>query len=378
MTSVAELFDWLVDGAPGAVTPMDVVGRMSESLIAAGIPVERVAAFVTTLHPTVLGRAFFWRPGAPVRVDHLTVEIQRSDTFQKSPVAHVLATREEVRLRLRDLAPPRPYAVADELTAEGFTDYACLPLPFTSGETHAVAFSTRSPGGFTEQHLADLRHVLRPLARLGEILAQRRVAANLLSTYVGHDSGERILAGRIRRGDVETIRAVVWFSDLRGFTEMSSRMPAVEVVGVLNELFDAQVSAIERHGGEVLKFMGDGLLAIFACPEESLAPARCDAALAAADEAFAALAGGSIRFGVALHLGEIAYGNIGGASRLDFTVIGSAVNVAARLEGLTGRLDRPVVVSEAVARTTTRRVEPLGEFELKGVSGAERVFAPAQ
>src|SRR6185312_14721747 len=212
---------------------------------------------------------------------------------------------------------------------------------------------------------------LPPLARLAEIFALRRVAGNLLSTYAGRASGDRILAGRILRGDVETLRAVIWFSDLRGFTEMSARRTPTEIVSVLNELFDCQVPAIERHGGKVLKFIGDGLLAIF--PVQDDVTSRCEAALAAATEAFAALdarntrASEPIRFGLALHVGEVAYGNIGGASRLDFTAIGPAVNVASRLEGLTGKLGVRLVLSSALAPHTSLALEDLGELELKGV-----------
>lgn len=264
---------------------------------------------------------------------------------------------------------------------DGFTDYFCAPIEFLSGETHAATFATRAPGGFAEEHLAAIRRILPPLSRLAEIFALRRVAGNLLSTYVGRNSGDRVLAGRILRGDVESMHAVIWFSDLRGFTEMSARSTPRAIVDVLNELFDCQVPAIEKHGGEVLKFIGDGLLAIFPGIEDDLA-ARCKDALAAADEAFAALdarnarAAAPIRFGLALHAGVVAYGNIGGASRLDFTAIGPAVNLAARLEGLTSKLGRRLVLSGLLAPYAGIPLEDLGEFELKGVPEKQRVFAP--
>jgi adenylate cyclase len=204
---------------------------------------------------------------------------------------------------------------------------------------------------------------------------------------VGRQAGERILAGRILRGDTENIRAIIWFSDLRGFTALTASLPPAAVVRTLNDLFDCQVPAVERRGGEILKFMGDGLLAIFPIDEgrRSL-PELCDAALAGADDAFAELAvinqarqsrgEPPIRFGLALHLGDVAYGNIGGSARLDFTCIGAAVNVAARLEGLTEQLDRPIVLSEEFARLTSRPVELLGTLPLKGVAGPQRVWAP--
>jgi adenylate cyclase len=224
-----------------------------------------------------------------------------------------------------------------------------------------------------------LRRVARPLARLAEIWALRRIATTILDTYVGPISGERVLAGRILRGDVDTISAAIWFSDLRGFTAMSGTRSAKDVIAIINDVFDCQVPAIERHGGEVLKFIGDGLLAIFPITEAVPAAARCRAALAATHETIAALAelnargGTDFRIGLALHVGEVAYGNIGSRSRLDFTAIGNAVNTAARLEGLASKLGRTVVLSHAFAEVAGGTFDDLGTHELKGIADAQRV-----
>jgi adenylate cyclase len=380
MTAADALFDWLVDGAPGAPLATDIVERVGRDLSLAGVPLDRVSIFVTTLHPTVLGRQFRWSKEEPIKTLELNLEIQRSPAFQKSPLITVTKTRAEVRRKLEGPLAPDDYGVVHDLKAEGFSDYLCAPLPFIDGETHAATFTTRAPGGFTDEHLATIRRILRPLSRVAEIFALHRVATNLLSTYVGHDCGERILAGRILRGDVETLNAVIWFSDLRGFTSMSARLTPRAIIDVLNELFDCQVPAIEKHGGEVLKFIGDGLLGIF--PLKGDVAARCSDALAAAEDAFAALdarnktSAEPIRFGLALHVGEFAYGNIGGASRLDFTAIGPAVNLAARLEGLTGKLDRRVVLSAAFAEHARVPLEDVGTFDLKGVPDPQRVFVP--
>jgi adenylate cyclase len=315
-------------------------------------------------------------------VAELTIEAQRSEAFQSSPVAAMMRDGKEVRQRLGELTPGR-WPILDDLRAEGFTDYLCSPLVFTSGQVQGVTYATRAPSGFTDAHVDALRAISNPLARVAEIFALRRVASTLLSTYVGRDSGARILQGRITRGDVELLRAVIWFSDLRGFTELSSRCSPRAIIGVLNELFDCQVPAIERHGGEVLKFIGDGLLAIFTLGSTATVRERCADALAAAREAFDAVAARNlgaaepIRFGLALHVGEVAYGNIGGASRLDFTAIGPAVNLAARLEGLTGKLDRQIVLSSDLAEHAGVPLVDLGEFDLKGVPGRPRVFGLA-
>lgn len=382
MERIDALVDWLIDGAPGKPEGSQVCEHLGTELRAAGIPVDRLNVFVITLHPNVLGRAFRWAPGEPVRVNNLTLAFQQSAAYTRSPVADVMAKNIELRRRLSEGPAAADYPVLCELIEQGFTDYVCLPLVFTTGEVHAISLASREPQGFGEEHLRQIRRILRPLARLAEILALRRTAVNLLDTYVGRKSGERILAGRIFKGDIESLSAVIWFSDLRGFTELSGRLTPREIIDTLNELFECQVPAIEEHGGEVLKFIGDGLLAIFPLPDQAAAPARCAAALAAAEQAFAALerrntaATHRIQFGLALHIGEFAYGNIGGSSRLDFTAIGPAVNLTARLEGLTGQLGRPLVLSQELAQHTSIPLEEVGTFSLKGVRTPQRVLAP--
>ncbi len=381
MDRVQRLFDWLVDGAPGAKTSPEVVERIAADLIAAGIPLERMAVSVTTLHPAILGRAFWWSVDKPVVTRELTHAIQNSALFQRSPIAYVASRGVAYRKKVGEGTSTFDFDFVQELQKEGFTDYLALPMKFLNGESHVVTFSTRAPGGFTDAQVATLEHILRPLSRLAEIFALRRTAVNLLNTYVGRNTGEKILAGRIFKGDIESLRAVLWFSDLRGFTELSSRSTPRQVIDTLNELFECQVPAIEAHRGEVLKFIGDGLLAIFPIGETDLEQRAADA-IAAANAAQETLAKRNadakepIAFGVALHVGDVAYGNVGGASRLDFTVIGAAVNLSARLEGLTGKLSRPIVISEELAKSVKSPLDDLGEFDLKGVGKPVRVFAP--
>ena len=381
MQRAASLFDWLVDGAPGAATAVEVIDRIGHDLVRAGVPVDRVAVFVTTLHPTVVGRAFWWEKEKPVRIFDLTLERQRENAKRENPVGVVSSTKKELRRRLFEGAKEADFAVVHELIAEGFTDFIGFPIVFLRGETHVVTFATKQSGGFSDDDIAVMRHVVRPLARVTEIFALHRTAANLLSTYVGRNSGERILAGHIFKGDIETIRAVIWFSDLRGFTERTARQTPRETIDMLNALFECQVPSIQKAGGEILKFIGDGLLAIFAFDDDGSAKKAATSALEAANEAFLALAkqnegvADPTQFGLALHVGEISYGNIGGASRLDFTAIGPAVNIAARLEGLTGKLGRKMVLSADFAKHVDLPLEELGAFHLKGVPDAQHVFA---
>lgn len=330
-----------------------------------------------------MGRRFLWRRGAAeVEVREAPYAILTSHDYNHSPVNQVYLTGRELRRRL-DGSDALEYQILDELRRDGLTDYLVVPMRFTDGDVHAMAWATDAAGGFGDAELDALRWLSRPLGRVAEILAMRRIASSLLSAYVGHNAGERILAGHVQRGDVESIRCVIWFSELRGFTALSSQSRPEELILLLNQVFDCQVPAVERAGGEVLKFIGDGMLAIFPVGDERAA-AVCGAALAACRDAFAALDELNrtrsarderpLDFGVSLHLGDVAYGNIGGASRLDFTCIGPAVNLAARIEGLTGKLKKRVLLSAEFARAAaTARTRPLGSFELKGVAGAAEV-----
>jgi adenylate cyclase len=381
--SVRDVVDWLIDGASGARTSPEVLGALCDRLRDAGVPVDRAEAFVRTLHPHMVGRRFVYEVGAGVKVLEATYAYLATPEFRASPIARVFESGGFERRRLRAIDESERAYLAP-LAEAGLTDFAACPLSFLSGQQHAITYATRREGGFTDDDLAAFRAVTPALSRIAEILALARTATNLLDTYVGRGAGERILAGKIQRGDVETIHAVLWFSDLRGFTTLASEVEPNQLIRALNELFECQVTPIASRGGEVLKFMGDGLLAIF--PIRDASPAdRAAAALEAADEARAALVqlnaqralqgDRELRFGLALHLGEIAFGNIGGAGRLDFTAIGPAVNLAARLESLAGKLGEDVVLSEAFRALVTRPVRELGEFELKGVTGKQRAFA---
>jgi adenylate cyclase len=270
------------------------------------------------------------------------------------------------------------------MRAEGVTDYIALPLLFTDGSINASSWTTKQPGGFSDDELAALKTVVTPLARVIEIISLRRTASILLDTYVGNRAGQRILGGQIRRGHTDTMDAAIWLSDLRGFTALSDRLPAETVVDILNGYFDCQVSSIKTHGGEVLKFMGDGLLAVFPI-DEYVGDVQevCSRVLEAARESRASVeamhypigdAVERFRFGVALHVGRILYGNIGGGDRLDFTCIGPAVNLAARLEKIAGRLSRTIVASAGFAGICAGGWTDLGEFPIAGFSKAERVY----
>ncbi len=378
-----KITDWLIDGARSAPTPPQMMAEACERLVRAGLPLWRVGVFVRTLHPDIFGRNFIWRPGAEVEVGTVDFAILDSPEFQSSPLAIVFREGIEVRARSDDPESKR-FPIVEDMRAEGVTDYIALPLLFMDRAVHASSWTTKQAGGFSEEQLNALRSVIAPLARYIEIVSLRRTASLLLDTYVGNRAGERILGGQIRRGHTDTMDAAIWLSDLRGFTALSDRLPAETVVDILNGYFDCQVSAIRTHGGEVLKFMGDGLLAVFPIDEYVGDTQQvCSSVLEAARESRASVdvmhypIGETVehfRFGVALHVGRIRYGNIGGGNRLDFTCIGPAVNLAARLEKIAGRLSRTIVASAGFAGICPGGWADLGEFPIAGFSKAERVY----
>jgi len=378
------VINWLIEGARSARVPQDVLSQLCDRLLACGIPLWRVAVFVRTLHPDLMGRRFLWRQGAGVQVSEAPHAVTRGEDFQQNPVARIYSTGLAIRRRL-DAQGADDFPILRELRGDHVTDYLACPLHFANGETHVVTWTTRAASGFSDQHIGILEAVAAPLARVAEVWALRRMATTLLDTYVGHQTGERILAGRIRRGDTETIHAVIWLSDMRGFTALADRLPPQVLVDLLNRYFDCQVPVIAAHGGEVLKFMGDGLLAIFpVARDDGAVVAACRNVLQAAGEARANVTAMTTpqdsarqRFAIALHVGDVLYGNIGGANRLDFTCIGPAVNLAARIEKLAAGLRRTILASAEFARHCGEALTPVGDFVLRGFDAGQTVFGLA-
>jgi adenylate cyclase len=385
MSDIHQVLEWLAGGALSGPNSEDVLAQLCQRMVEAGVPLWRAAVFVTTLHPDVMGRRFLWQAESGVTVSNAFHSLVETDDFRLSPFTTVYATRRPLRRRFADPECPTDFEVLQDLRAQGATDYVAFPLVFTDGSIHVATWSTRQPGGFTAKQFADLESIIAPLARVAEIRALRRTSENLIDTYVGHQTGERILSGKIRRGYVEAIRAAIWLSDMRGFTSVSERLPPQALIDRLNLYFGCQVPAVLGHGGEVLKFMGDGLLAIFPIAAESEVGEVCHRTLSCAQEFKKGIAElpppaaneAPIRFGLALHVGEVMYGNIGGGNRLDFTCIGPAVNLAARLEKVAAKLGEAVVASAAFAGHVPDAFKRLGEHAVAGFAAPQTVYGLA-
>jgi adenylate cyclase len=378
---------WFVTEAYRITDTAELVAAAGEQLVLAGIPLYRLAYFQITLHPEFAGKGYVWRRGKGVEVGIRAHADDRSDKqdaeYRDNPLPVVFERQKTVRVRLQQVEPEAP--LLKELKAEGATDYVALPLIFSTGHVDALSVVSDHPDGFSMTDLDRMFLLQFAFTRIVETHSLRDTAVNLLNAYVGRAAGERILAGEVRRGEGQTIEAVIWYCDLRGFTRASDALPRDTIIALLNDYFDAMGAIVTDAGGEILKFMGDGMLAIFAVPtggEAAETARRASRAAASVSDAMLVLnrirsAAGepTVRFGLALHIGEVMFGNIGASQRLDFTVIGPAVNHAARLEKLCGPLDRPVILSAAMAGLLPEgEVQPLGRHELKDIDEPQAIY----
>jgi adenylate cyclase len=380
VVDVQPVVDWLVEGAPPAKQPQDVLLQLCHRLRDTGFPLYRANVSVRTLHPNVLGRGFNWNEDRDaVEVIEAPHEFLESEQFRNSPMRVIFTENVEVRRRLCDPGCPMDFGILPDLLAAGATDFIALPLRFLNGEVHAASYATRQPQGFSDDQVEALRRVSNALARIAEIYAHLRKARNVLDAYLGQQTGEKVLAGQIKRGDGEEIRAVIWFCDLRDSTPLAESMSREAFLKLLNDYFECVLGPVQERGGEILRFIGDAALAIFPIGHDPAAVA-CAKALEAAQESVIRMkklnAGREVplRFGIGLHLGLVLYGNIGTPTRIEFTVIGAAANEAARIEGLCKLLHIDLAISENVARHLPGRLRPLGRHALRGVGAPVEIF----
>ena len=386
--TIDAIIDWL--GGPAGQIPSltEEFDEFAWRMLAAGFPLLRATFHLRTLHPQYLGATFtWWRTTGQTTQTYVTHEGQDLFGNEDNPVRRVLVRGETVRRRVDVADDKLDFPVLHDLKAAGATDYFALPVKSSFGTNYMVTYVTDRSGGFTTQDISELTRVTRRLPLLADLRNHRRIASNILNAYLGPKAGPKVLAGQIRRGTGEEITAVIWSSDLRGFTERSDRIAGHHVIAMLNALFDEQAKAISGHGGEILKFIGDGLLAIFPIEHAGMAADAARNALAAANEAVEAarrltddhpsLVGEPpLEIVVALHIGTAIYGNIGAADRLDFTVIGPAVNLVSRIEGVAKALNLPIVVSDDFARAYGKSLRPLGRHQLRGLATPHDLYAP--
>ncbi len=380
------LRDWILDHGHMNTDLGAFIAALGEKLVAAGVPVYRITSGIPILHPLIRAESALWIEGEGVSLRQYPLALESDKMFTNSPLYNVYTKGETVRVAVDPEPSDGEFSILADLRAEGATDYIAFPLTFSDGSYKSLTLATRRPEGFSDGDVAVLESILRPVAMIFEIHAHRRSATTLLSTYIGRRTAPRVLAGEIKRGDGQQIEAVIWFSDLRGFTDLSGRFTPRELVDVLDFYFEAMTEAVEERGGEVLKFIGDAVLAIFTFSNEQEAREAANKALDAARAALGAIArinetemsccGDDLAVGISLHMGAVFYGNVGGRDRLDFTVIGEAVNVGSRINGLTRDLGHPILASEDFVEYADAGFADVGTHALKGVRQPQRVYHP--
>jgi adenylate cyclase len=385
--TIEAIAQWLNEGARRNPSFTRTFDDFAWRLLAAGIPVLRVSLHTGTLHPQFLGATYmWWRDVARTQKAMIAHEVADLVPYADNAVRRVREGGETLRRRLVGPEAQLDFSVLHDLRARGATEYFAFPLGSSFGfGDYMMSYVADRPTGFTSREIEDLKHLSERLSVIADMNNQRQIAENVLRAYLGPQTGPRVLAGQIRRGSGESISAVIWSSDLRGFTHLSDRLPGERVIAILNDLFDLQAKAIGARDGEILKFIGDGLLAIFPVADAADAPRAARSALAAARETLAQLRK-TIPLGdetapqivIALHYGAVIYGNIGSADRLDFTVIGPAVNLVSRIEAVAKSLDLRLVVSDNFAEVYGEGLPSLGLHKLRGLEQPHELFAPSE
>jgi adenylate cyclase len=399
---LGELPAWLTQAGLAGMPDTDIFTGCCDRCLAAGIPLGRAHLFIDTLHPVHEGRLFRWGfnpgqaavheygrtsvPGLAAAAPYLDQEA--TEIWLRSPFYHMLETGAGLLRRRLAADNTDEFSLLPDWYAAGLTDYVAIISRFAAdgniGEMDGVysSWGTKEPTGFATAHIAAIERIAPYLALAIKSVSLARMTRTLMETYLGRDAGQRVLDGRIVRGIAERLDAVVWFSDLRGFTRITDTAPE-QVIPLLNDYADVIVSAIEDNGGDVLKLIGDGTLAIFTAEDRAHA---CEAALAAALAAREGVAELNKRRSaqsrpvtdmyLGLHVGKVFYGNVGSRERLDFTVLGPAVNEASRIAAMCRSVDQPMLLSAAFAEVDDmkRRLVSVGRYALRGVLHPQELF----
>lgn len=379
---------FLADHRGEGLTIEAIVEGLATRAIADGTPLMRVSVNLSDYRPEVIGRAYSWTRGKGIEITDRAYTPKRTETYLASPIRIIADGADGLRRRLEGPDAVLDFAITRELQEQGATDYVGMALNFSDASRQFVSWTTDKPGGFSTEELTFFDLILPLMCMRLELAHARRITEQLLTTYLGSDATRRIISGEIRRSQGEDIQAVIFYCDLRGFTRMTDTLAPSEIISVLGEYYDAVGGAVRLHGGDVIKMIGDGMIAIFPL-REGLDPGRAAReALDAAREARAALEAieperlpegvDHLAAGFALHVGQVTFGNIGSRDRLDFTVIGPAVNEISRVEPLTKVLGHSLLLTADFAKLPSGiATKSLGVHALRGVRLPREIFTPA-
>jgi adenylate cyclase len=377
-----ELLRWLTEEGRFAPDTGRLLEMLCDKLVALGVPLARATAHVRTLHPEFRGAARIWRRGESIEIRTTRHGIEFTSDYQNSPIQHIIETGRWLDTMLSETTDQH-FPILATLRAQGITHYVMAPLVFSNRIVNAMSWATDASGGFAGADVELFRDLAIAFVSVLEATAGRRIYGELLATYVGRDPGARIMAGAVQRGEVHHLKAAMLLADLRGFSRLTDQLPEEQVVELLNAFFDLVVPSVVAGGGDVLKYVGDAVIAIFPVEGGDPEPA-CKSALAAAQSALVALQAAPpeiqqhISIDIALHYGDVAYGNIGSGNRLDFTVVGRDVNILSRLELLCKDVGRQLLMTDALAVKVAEPVFEIGHFELRGFCRHQAVYGLRQ
>lgn len=381
------IVDWLLTEAPALPSCRHVLQGLIDRLNAEGLQLHRAVLGVGVLHPELMAKTYTWeRGGRYVTETEIHHGIETTDQYLESPFRPLNEGESFVRQRLTGPDAKITYPVLEEQRDAGATDYIAIGLPRSDGNVYRSSWTTDRIGGFTDSEIDRLLSLRPVIGVVAELQSRAEMTKSVLNLYLGREAGRRVYAGNIRRGDGQTIHSVLWMCDLRGFTSLSDRIPLNDLIAVLNNYFEAVTGPIHASGGEVLKFIGDAVLGIFRIEDEAEIAEICERALSAAELAVANMhilnrrrrreEKDPLNFSIALHVGDAMYGNVGAHDRLDFTVIGPAVNLCARLEALAGSLGEKIICSSEFAAVSNAEMKSAGTHDLKNVETAVEAFIP--
>lgn len=391
-SSSSPLVDWLLREAWDATTTRELVSRFAHLLNEHGTSVIRMTVIIQTLHPLIAANGYRWeRESDEVARFDAAHESIKSDTYLDSPIKLILEGEGGVRRQVNTQSA-KEFPIIADLLEQGATEYVAMPIRFSNGQINAITLATDAPDGFSTEILGHIHSILQIMARLFEVHAKERMAATLMQTFLGEHTGGRVLNGLIKRGDSENLHTVIWFCDLRNSTPLAELMSRQEFMDYLNLYFDCMAGAVIDNGGEVLRFIGDAALAIFPVEDGSsrhdynsgmeIATKRAMKAAQDAEKLVQEVnidmvkeGRPEIKFGIGLHIGDVTYGNIGIPRRLEFTVIGTAVNQAARIESMSKELGTNIIASRAFADGYRGHLKSLGSYELRGIDGTHELFS---